>query len=105
MRLTVTQSGGFAGLTRRWSVDLPQSRCDHWEAALRSAQQDEHNRPDERIYDITLGDLRARVREHEVRQGDLADLLHELQRSTRGALVAAPDPSPVSPVDSTGTVR
>ena len=59
MRLTITRTGGIAGLARQWIMDIAQPYCDQGKAALRRAQHNEHSCPDERIYGIRALPSRA----------------------------------------------
>lgn len=83
MRLEVTRSGGFAGMTRQWSTDVPDAECSPLITALRQADGSGPNRPDERLYRIRLGDISASVPEHRTRQGALAVLIEWAQHGGR----------------------
>jgi len=79
MYLEVTRSGGFAGLTRHWSTDIPDPECAPLIAALREADKNENGGPDERVYEIHLGDTTARVPERRAHHGALAVLIERAQ--------------------------
>ncbi len=84
MRLTVTRSGGISGLTRQWSLNLPQTDCTRWEAALERIPRCDDAPPDGRAYDIALGDTHAVIAEKDARHGALAELLRQLQHDIPG---------------------
>ncbi|WP_208739864.1 protealysin inhibitor emfourin [Arthrobacter agilis] len=79
MHLEVTRSGGFAGLTRHWSTDIPDAECSLLITALKQADNKYHNHPDDRVYAIHLGATSASVPELQTRHGILATLIERAQ--------------------------
>jgi hypothetical protein len=84
MHLEVTQSGGFAGLSRHWSTEIPDSECIPLVTALRQADRSGENRPDERLYEIHLGDISVSIPEHRTHHGALAMLVQRAQHDNHG---------------------
>lgn len=85
MHLSVQRSGGITGVTRLWSAEIPEGECPRWEAVLADVPQSVSTRPDERMYDITLGGLHIQVTEKDAHQGQIARLLREVQQTGAAA--------------------
>ncbi|MDQ0735092.1 hypothetical protein [Arthrobacter agilis] len=79
MHLEVTRSGGFTSLTRQWSTDIPDSDCTPLLTALEQADESCRKYPDERMYEIHLGDTSATVPERHTLHGALATLIERAQ--------------------------
>jgi hypothetical protein len=84
VHLKITQSGGFAGLTRHWSTDIPDSECSTFVVALEQADKTHENHPDERWYEIHLGDISVSVPERHTHHGALAMLVQRAQHDNNG---------------------
>jgi hypothetical protein len=71
MRISVKRTGGFAGLTTRWAVDVGGEELEQgWREAIEAcpweappARQDE---PDRYVYDIRAGERRATLPEQQL---------------------------------------
>lgn len=83
MHLTVTRTGGMAGITRRWSTDIADIECDPLLTALRQADKTAQNYPDEHMYEIRLGLISAVVAEHHLMHGILATLIERAKQNDR----------------------
>jgi hypothetical protein len=70
MHLEVTRSGGFTGLTRHCSLLI---------TALKQADDNYQDHPDERMYEIHLGATSANVPERQTLHGILATLVERAQ--------------------------
>lgn len=67
MRIDISRSGGFAGLTRRWSIEPDGEEEDQWRELIDACPWDEAddggNQPDRYIYRIEAVQYRSAVRE------------------------------------------
>lgn len=71
MRIAVRRTGGFAGLTTRWAVDVAQPELrDVWMPLIDSCPwddvPDDANQPDRYVYSISAGERQATLPEHHV---------------------------------------
>ncbi len=69
MKLCVIRSGGFAGMTRTWEVNLPDCEAERWLILMKSdagSGESVDAASDSFSYTVSLGDLTAEVNEHAV---------------------------------------
>jgi hypothetical protein len=71
MRIAVRRTGGFAGLTTRWAVDIAQPELrDVWMPLIDSCPWDDvpgdANQPDRYVYSISAGERQATLPERQV---------------------------------------
>lgn len=71
MRISVKRTGGFAGLTRRWAVEVGQPELrDEWLPIIESCPWDDvpqtQNQPDRYMYWISAGEREASLPEQDV---------------------------------------
>jgi hypothetical protein len=71
MRIAVRRTGGFAGLTTRWAVDVAQPELrDVWMPLIDSCPWDDvpegANQPDRYVYSISAGERQATLPERHV---------------------------------------
>ncbi|EMY34730.1 hypothetical protein D477_008178 [Arthrobacter crystallopoietes BAB-32] len=95
MRIAVRRTGGFAGLTMRWAVDVTQPELgDIWMPLIESCPWEDvpdlANQPDRYMYSISAGERNATLPEREVTGPwrDLVDRTRDAARHDREA--AAP---------------
>jgi hypothetical protein len=80
MKVTVTRSGGFAGLTQHWSADLEPSLLATlpWDNRPRAAPQ-----PDRFVYVIRVSRRRITLPESRL-EGAWRELVERVQKETDG---------------------
>ena len=87
MRIAVRRTGGFAGLTMRWAVDVTQPELgDIWMPLIESCPWEDApdlaNEPDRYMYSISAGERNATLPEREV-TGPWRDLVDRTRDAAR----------------------
>lgn len=87
MRIAVRRTGGFAGLTMRWAVDVTQPELgDIWMPLIDSCPWEDApdlaNQPDRYMYSISAGERNATLPEREV-TGPWRDLVDRTRDAAR----------------------
>jgi hypothetical protein len=85
MRISVKRTGGFAGLTTRWAVEIGPDELERdWlgviEACPWADVAGEENQPDRYLYDIRAGDRQATLTERQV-TGPWLDLVDRTRQA------------------------
>jgi hypothetical protein len=71
MRISVKRTGGFAGLTTGWAVEVGADELDRdWRDAIEACPweqaPDQQDQPDRYLYDIRAGERQATLTEQQV---------------------------------------
>jgi hypothetical protein len=88
MRISIKRTGGFAGLTTRWAVDVGRDELERdWRQVIEACPWEDatgqENQPDRYLYDIRAGDRQATLTERQV-TGPWLSLVDMTRRKAAG---------------------
>lgn len=85
MKIVVVRTGGFAGLTRVWSIQVSTEEAEQkWLPLLQNPPPGQPAGPDRFVYDIRVGHFTATLPESCV-QGRWRDLVERARQGARNA--------------------